>query len=121
VLRFDGTRPVTVRGVVSGVVWGNPHAYIAVDVPASDGQAGERWIIESESPIVLQRLGWMEGSVKRGDRVWSIGAPAKDGERIMRCDFVETSGVRLPCHPAGAVSSLNDSRPHYSFGTRRSG
>src|SRR5687768_2062707 len=30
VLGFDGARPLTLRGVVAEVVWGNPHTYIAI-------------------------------------------------------------------------------------------
>ena len=99
VLGFDGTRPVTVRGVVSDVVWGNPHTYIAVDV--ADGGAPGRWVIESEGAVVLQRLGWSKTSVRKGDRIVSIGGPGRDGGRVMRCESVTTAGgAKLPCYPA---------------------
>jgi hypothetical protein len=99
VLGFDGTRPVTLRGVVADVVWSNPHTYIAVDV--SEGAGRGRWVIESESPVVLQRLGWTRTTVQPGDRIVSIGGSGRKGERIMRCQSVTTtSGVQLPCYPA---------------------
>jgi hypothetical protein len=99
VLRFDGSRPVTLAGVVAEVVWRDPHAYIVVDAAGGRG----RWIVESESPVVLQRLGWTRASIRRGDAVTTTGAAATDGARIMRCQFVAVAkGDRLPCYPAGA-------------------
>ena len=99
VLGFDGARPVTLRGVVAEVVWSSPHTYIAIDV--ADGDERGRWLIESESPIVLQRLGWASTSVRPGDRIVSVGGPSRQGDRIIRCQSVTTAkGVRLPCYPA---------------------
>ncbi len=98
VLGFDGTRPVTLRGVVADVVWGNPHTYIAVDV--ADGGAPGRWVIEGEGAVVLQRLGWSKTSVRKGDRIVSTGGPGRDGGRVMRCESVTTAGgTKLPCYP----------------------
>jgi hypothetical protein len=95
ILGFDATRSVTVRGVVSQVLWIEPHTHIVV----SD-EAQQRWVIEIESPTVLQRLGWTKQSIRAGDRIWSVGAPARDGARIMRCEFVALpAGLRLPCLP----------------------
>jgi hypothetical protein len=99
VLGFDGTRSVTLRGVVADVAWGNPHTYILVDV--ADGAVPGRWMIESEGAVVLQRLGWTKISVQKGDRIASIGGPARDGARVMRCQSVTTAGgVKLPCYSA---------------------
>ena len=98
VLGFDATKPVTVRGVVAEVVWSNPHTYISVDV--TDGAEQGRWLIESESPVVLQRLGWTKTAVQRGDRIVSVGGQSRQGERTIRCQSVTTAkGVRLPCYP----------------------
>ena len=99
VLGFDGSRPVTLRGTVAEVIWSNPHTYIAIDVP--HGAERGRWLIESESPVVLQRLGWARTSVRPGDHVVTVGGPSRQNERIMRCQSLTTAdGVRLPCYPA---------------------
>ena len=100
VLGFDATRGVTLRGVVHAWAWGNPHTHITVDV--SDGlERGQRWTVESESPTVLRRLGWSATSLRAGDRVEVIGAPALDGRRLLRCQSVTPpGGVRLACYPA---------------------
>ena len=100
VLGFDTTRGVTLRGVVHAWVWNNPHTHITVDV--TDGpERGRRWIVESESPIVLRRLGWSPASLRAGDRVVVIGAAASDGRRLLRCQSVmPPGGERLACYPA---------------------
>ena len=99
VLGFDGARPLTLRGVVAEVVWSNPHTYIAIDV--ADGGERGRWLIESESRIVLQRLGWASTSVQPGDRIVTVGGSSRHEDRIIRCQSVTTAkGVRLPCYPA---------------------
>ena len=102
VLPFDGTRPTTITGVVTSVVWQNPHIHISLDVTDDRGDV-ERWGIESEGPRLLGRLGWSEDSVKVGDLVTSVGARARSGARLMRCKTIETAdGRRLPCFPAGS-------------------
>ena len=97
VLGFDGSRQLTLQGVVTDVIWANPHAYLAID----SGRKDARWVIEAESPLVLQRLGWTRTSIRPGDRISTVGAPARDGSPTMRCQFVTVGdGLRLPCYPA---------------------
>src|SRR5688572_4319583 len=99
VLGFDGRRGVELTGVVRAVAWANPHTIIVVD-----GDAGERWAIESEGPGVLIRLGWSRDAIAIGDRVRTVGSPARDGAHRLRCDFVQTpSGSRLPCFPTKSL------------------
>jgi Family of unknown function (DUF6152) len=96
VLAFDGSRPTTIAGVVTHLRWQNPHAQLAVEV-RRDG-ATERWMIESESPRVLERLGWSEHSVAVGDAVTVAGARAKDGSTAMRCaEIRHDDGRTLRC------------------------
>jgi hypothetical protein len=96
VLGFDGARPTTIAGVVTHVRWQNPHAQLAVEV-RRDG-AIEQWAIESESPRVLERLGWSERSVAVGEHVAVTGARAKDGSAAMRCAEIRfDDGRTLRC------------------------
>jgi hypothetical protein len=99
VLDFDGSRGMTLRGVVVDVVWKYPHAYVAVDVQEGP-ERGRRWLVESESPVVLERLGWTRTSIRLGDRLLAIGAPHRRGDRVMRCQSVTTAdGMPLRCYP----------------------
>lgn len=93
---YDLTRPASATGIVTAFAWTNPHAHIYLDVRAADGSV-EHWIIEIDSPLALQRLGWSKDSLKRGDEVTCSGARAKDGSPRMRCTRVElASGTVLP-------------------------
>jgi hypothetical protein len=97
VLAFDGARGTVLTGTVMRFLWQNPHALIALEVVGSDGGVAH-WMIESESPRILERLGWSENSLEVGARVSVQGAAAKDGSSVMRCREIElTDGTRLPC------------------------
>ena len=98
-LGFDGSRGLELSGVVREVAWTNPHTIIVVE-----GDGAGRWTIESEGPGVLVRLGWTRAAIAIGDQVRVVGAPARDGTRRLRCNFVQTpSGSRLPCFPAASL------------------
>jgi hypothetical protein len=97
VLSFDGARGTTITGTVTRFVWQNPHTFIALDVARPDG-AVEHWRIESDSPRILERLGWTEDSIAIGARLTVLGAAAKDRPSVMRCREIELGdGRRLPC------------------------
>lgn len=99
VLMFDGARGVTLEGTVAQVLWQNPHTMLAVDVIGDGGRAA-RWTIESESPLVLVRLGWKESDIAAGERIVVTGAPARDGSRALRCKSVTLAdGRTLACFP----------------------
>jgi hypothetical protein len=97
VLPFDGAHGIVITGTVTRFLWQNPHTLIALDVATPD-RGVERWTIESESPRILERLGWTDRSLELGARVTVQGAAAKDGSTIMRCREIELGdGRRLPC------------------------
>jgi hypothetical protein len=97
VLPFDGAHGIVITGTVTRFLWQNPHTLIALDVARPDG-AVERWMIEGESPRILERLGWTDRSLEVGAHVSVEGAAAKDGSLIMRCRTIELGdGRRLPC------------------------
>ena len=53
---FDQSKPVVVQGVVTGVVWENPHVYFFVDVKEDDGKV-VTWTFETMGPNGLARMG----------------------------------------------------------------
>jgi Family of unknown function (DUF6152) len=75
---FDGTKQITLTGVVTKVDWVNPHAYLYVDVKGEDG-AVVNWAIETGAPNVLYRQGWRKDDLKAGDMVTLQAFLAKDG------------------------------------------
>ncbi len=75
---FDGTKQITLTGIVTKVDWVNPHAYIYVDVK-SDGGAVVNWALETGAPNMLYRQGWRKDDLKVGDTVTFEAFLAKDG------------------------------------------
>jgi len=75
---FDGTKQITLSGVVTKVDWVNPHAYIYVDVKGDDGNV-VNWALETGAPNMLYRQGWRKDDLKVGDMVTFEAFLAKDG------------------------------------------
>ncbi len=75
---FDGSKQITLTGVVTKVDWVNPHAYIYVDVKGADGTV-VNWGIETGAPNILYRQGWRKSDLKEGDTVTLTAFLAKDG------------------------------------------
>src|SRR6187397_457089 len=76
---FDYTRQVTIKGTVKEVQWTNPHSYIQL---ITDGDAGQKiqWSVEIGSPSLNINMGWRKNSVKAGDVVTMLLAPARNGK-----------------------------------------
>ena len=53
---FDANRPVLLKGKVTKVEWVNPHAWIHLAVPKTDGTS-EEWMVEGGTPNTLLRRG----------------------------------------------------------------
>ena len=97
VLPFDDAHGTVVTGTVTRFLWQNPHTLVALEVVEPDGRVAH-WTIESESPRILERLGWTERTLEVGARIEAQGAAAKDGSTVMRCrEIALNDGTRLPC------------------------
>jgi Family of unknown function (DUF6152) len=76
---YDGTKPITLTGVVTKIEWTNPHFYFFVDVKDQSG-AVANWKFEGYPPSVLNRIGWKRDDTMRpGDTVTVFGWRARDG------------------------------------------
>lgn len=75
---FDQTKEVTLKGKVVDFQWTNPHAFIHIEVPASEGSLTGVWEIELNSPNNLKRQGWKSTSLKPGDAVTLLANPLRD-------------------------------------------
>src|SRR5580700_11251780 len=74
---FDGSKTVTLSGVVTKVEWMNPHTYFYVDV--KDAETGKviNWACEMGSPNGLTRQGWTRNTLHVGMVVSLNGTLAK--------------------------------------------
>ncbi len=76
---FDQARQLPLSGTVKEFQWTNPHSFIELDVPRSDGTT-DRWHVELNSPNNLRRQGWTSGSLKPGNKVLVVINPLRDGQ-----------------------------------------
>jgi len=77
---YDGSKYITVTGVLTKVEWENPHIYFNVDAKDADGKVTS-WRFEGSSVAIVERTG-----ARRRDLVDNIGqsitvsaCPAKGG------------------------------------------
>ena len=79
---FDVERQVTVEGVVTGVKWENPHAWIYVETRRGDA-GPEQWQFETLPPNQLRRKGITPALLKPGVGVTLRGYGAYDRSRTI--------------------------------------
>ena|ERR1019366_1432487 len=93
--QFDGSKPVTLKGTVTGMDWMNPHAWIHMDVKGPDGKVVS-WMVETGSPNILLRRGFTKKTLEAGSEIVVQGYMAKDGENKINGGSVTFSdGKRL--------------------------
>lgn len=87
---WDSSKTLALAGVVKQFQWTNPHCWIQLDVPASNG-AMQEWSIEMSTPYRALQGGWKPGTLKPGDRVKVTVHPARNGARAG--NFVSAVGA----------------------------
>jgi hypothetical protein len=58
--------------------WSNPHAWVHLEVTASDGEK-QQWMVEGGAPNALIRRGWNRDSLPAGTPIKVLGYRARDG------------------------------------------
>jgi hypothetical protein len=93
---FDGSKSLTIEGVITKVDWVNPHGWWHVDVTTPSGEV-QHWDIQNESPSAMRQAGLTRDKVgKPGDRVKILAYGAKDGTKnlaIVRTITFETGDM----------------------------
>ena len=93
-VNFDTSREIIIEGVLTEVVWRNPHSRFRVDVTGEDGSTVE-WLVEFGAFNTLERAGFPSESFSVGDRVTITGNPGRLGQRSMRFRVALHDGRRL--------------------------
>jgi hypothetical protein len=98
---FDANQPITIRGKVTKIAWGNPHVWIYLNVADKDGKL-VNWGFEMGAPQQVRNQGWDRTTLKAGDEIIVEGSRARDGSSRMNARSVTwaKTGVKL-----GAASS----------------
>jgi hypothetical protein len=76
---FDRSKPVKLEGRILKMEWVNPHAWIHIGVPNTDGTT-TTWMIEANTPNGLLRRGFTKASLVEGTEVSVTGYMARSGE-----------------------------------------
>jgi hypothetical protein len=103
---FDGSKPITLKGVVTQIDWSNPHVWFYIKVTEEGGQT-VRWACEMGAPHQLQGRGWLRDTMKVGDLVTVVGSLARDGSKRANARLVTTADGKT----LGAASSGDPTTP----------
>jgi hypothetical protein len=77
---FDINKPMTLKGVVTKVEWINPHVYVHLDVPDTQGKVAN-WAFETLGPGRMRAQGMSKQSFGIGKTVTLKGYGARDGAK----------------------------------------
>jgi hypothetical protein len=79
---FDMSKTVTLKGVISGLEWINPHIYVLLDVSEDNG-AKNTWKLETFPPAQMRRAGLTKELLmgNSGEVVTVSILPARDGSK----------------------------------------
>ena len=84
---YDANARTTIQGVVTEVLYQNPHARLYLRVAGTDGQE-EIWELETQNTSFLRRGGWMPESVRVGDKLTVEGNLAFEIEKRLYVQIV---------------------------------
>ena len=76
---YDLTQTITMSGTVTDFRFVNPHTIIYLDVHGEDGKVVSWLGGLSAQTSLSQREGWTKETLKPGDEIMVIGAPARGG------------------------------------------
>ena len=80
---FDTGKEVTLKGVVTEWLWGNPHCFLRFDAKDDTGTV-RNWAVETQNPVAMTARGWTRRAFKAGDEVTVRLEPVKNGEPVGR-------------------------------------
>ena len=78
---FDRNKPVKVRGVVTSMMWSNPHAWLYLDVKDPDGTVSH-WGFELNGLNALYRQGWRKADLPAGTELTVEGFLSKTNPHV---------------------------------------
>jgi len=107
---YDGSRTVTVQGVVTEFRLINPHAMMTMDVTDESGKV-VKWVIEFAGRLNLTEGGWTERTIAPGQRVTVTGNPTHmPSARIAFVSLVRADGTELLQPGAERQNAIDEQR-----------
>ncbi|MFT3906403.1 MAG: DUF6152 family protein [Steroidobacteraceae bacterium] len=95
---YDAEKTVAYTGTISRVRWANPHVWMELMVPGSDGGAAKAVNIEFPSPEALKSVGWGKDAVAVGDKVIAAIHPLRSGQPAGAIVNMVKNGVTMEAH-----------------------
>jgi uncharacterized protein DUF6152 len=93
-VNFDQSREVTIDGVLTEIVWRNPHARFRLDVTNPDGSKVE-WLVEMGASNTMKRAGFPMERFHVGDRITITGNPGRRDRSMLLRETILSDGTRL--------------------------
>ena len=84
---YDAKTRKTITGVVTQMLYQNPHARLYLRVTNADG-TDDIWELETQNTSFLRRGGWLPSSVQQGDRLTVEGNVAFKIEKRLYVQIV---------------------------------
>ena len=104
---YDANKKFSLTGVVTEVVWKNPHMRVYVDVTDGNGKV-TNWNLELTSPNTVQRQGWRTNDLKPGDKVNFEGYSGKVVESRASLLSISKVGEGRPLFVQGGPEAVNN-------------
>jgi hypothetical protein len=96
---YDESKPVTLEGVVTKVLFRNPHSFASLDVTDARGKVTS-WSVELQGAGGLFSNGWTKSSLQQGDRVTVVGAQGRNNpDRVAAFTVTLANGQVLKSNP----------------------
>lgn len=102
---YEAGNEGTISGVITEVVYKNPHARYYLEVTGDDG-ARELWDLETMNLMMLGRMGWKRDTIQVGDEVTVTGVLGRNNTRRMSITTVKLPNGRV-MSPVRSLETTN--------------
>lgn len=113
---YEAGKEGTIEGVVTEVMFKNPHARYYLEVDDGSGST-ELWDLETMNLMMLGRMGWKKDTIRVGDRLTVTGILGRNNTKRMSIVTVTLPGGRI----ISPVRSLRKSNAELNQTTSGSG
>ena len=104
---YEAGNEGTIQGVITEVIYRNPHARYYLEVADDDGQK-ELWDLQTMNVGMLGRVGWTKDTLKVGDSIIVEGILGRNNTNRMSISIVTVDDGRVISPLTGVRVSLED-------------
>lgn len=102
---YEAGNEGVVEGVITEVIYKNPHARYYIEVEREDG-GSEIWDLQTMNLMMLGRVGWTRDTLKVGDKIKVEGILGRDNTKRMSINVVTHEDGRV-ISPQRGISETN--------------